>query len=325
MCTSLIGEDGLEIQPWATPEVGPRSVRIDVRAMSVNFPDVLMTRGLYQARSEPPFVPGSECSGVVAEVGAEVSGLAVGDRVLAMPGVGAFATQVVVSPPTQQVHRIPDEIPFDEATAFNLTYGTAYHGLLRRGRLEAGESVLILGAAGGCGSAAIQVAKAVGARVVAVAGGAQKCALAESLGADAVIDHTTTASLSDAVKERTDGRGVDVVFDPVGGPDLREPLRSLAWNGRYLTIGFASGDIPTLKINQTILKGVSIVGVGYGMSAILDPAANAEDMAQLFAWYREGLVRPAIGHRFSFDDAADAVRLVHDRRAVGKVVIEVPA
>jgi NADPH2:quinone reductase len=216
-------------------------------------------------------------------------------------------------------------MPFDEAASFTLTYGTAYHGLIRRGRLEAGESVLVLGAGGGCGSAAIQVAKADGATVIAVAGGAAKCALATELGADVVLDHTDLPSLSAAVKEHTAGRGVDVVFDPVGGPDIREPLRSLAWNGRYLTVGFAAGDIPVIKVNQTILKSVSIIGVAYGMSAFLDPAANDEDMAALFAWYRQGLVRPAIGRRFPFTEAADAMRLVYGRGAVGKVVIEVPA
>jgi NADPH2:quinone reductase len=284
-----------------------------------------MIRGLYQFRPEPPFVPGSECAGVITEVGDEVSGLAIGDRILTICGSGAFATEVVATPPSHQLHRIPDEMPFDEASSFNMTYGTAIHGLLRRGGLRAGESVLVLGASGGCGSAAVQIAKAAGATVIAVAGGAEKCELARQLGADAVLDHQNIGSLSQAVKELTDGRGVDVVFDTVGGADVREPLRSLAWNGRYLVIGFASGDIPTLKANQAILKCISIVGVAYGMSAILDPQANVEDFAQLFDWYRQGKVAPAIGHRFPLADTAEALRVVHERRALGKVVIEMPA
>ena len=325
VCTALTGEDAIEVGAWTPPPVGPGGIRIDVRAASVNFPDVLVTRGLYQQRAEPPFVPGSECAGVVAAVGPEVSGVAVGDRVLALVGSGAFSTEAVATPPFQHVHRIPDEMPFDHAAAFDLTYGTSYHGLVRRGQLRAGESVLVLGASGGCGTAAVQIAKAMGCTVVGVAGGDEKCALVRSLGADVVLDHQAVGSLSEAVKEATGGRGVDVVFDTVGGADAREQLRCLAWNGRYLVIGFAGGEIPVVKVNQTILKGISVVGVAYGMSAIIDPAANAEDFAQLFAWYRQGLVTPAIGHRFTLEQAADAMRVVHERKVLGKVVIEVGA
>lgn len=325
VCTDLSGEGAIELRDWPVPRPGPGAVRIAVRAASVNFPDVLMARGLYQSRMEPPFVAGMECAGVITEVGADVTGLAVGDRVLAVVGAGGFATEAVAAPPLQQVHRIPDEMPWDEAAAFNITYGTAVHGLLRRGGLRTGESVLVLGASGGCGSAAVQIAKAAGARVIAVAGGEEKCELARRVGADAVLDHRALTSLSAAVQEHTEGRGVDVVFDTVGGADVREPLRCLAWNGRYLVIGFACGEIPAIKTNQTILKNISIVGVAYGMSAIADPPANAEDFAQLFAWYRQGLVRPAIGHRFPLADAAEAMRVVFERRALGKVVLEMPA
>jgi NADPH2:quinone reductase len=325
VCTELIGETGLELREWPSPaSIGVTAVRVAVRAASVNYPDVLMIRGLYQAKFEPPFVPGSECAGVITQIGSDVTDLAVGDRVLTVPGVGGFATEVVASPPHQQVHRIPDEMPFDQAASFCITYGTAYHGLIGRGGLTRGESVLVLGAAGGCGSAAVQVAKAAGAVVIAVAGGAEKCALATELGADHVIDHQTCESLSTAVKELI-GDGVDVVFDTVGGPDAREPFRCLAWTGRYLVIGFASGEIPAMKVNQTILKGISVVGVAYGMSAVKDPAANAEDVARLFDWYRQGLVTPAVGARFPLAAAADALRVLQERRALGKVVIEMPA
>jgi NADPH2:quinone reductase len=284
-----------------------------------------MVRGLYQARLEPPFVPGTECAGVITEVGPDVAGFALGDRVLALVGTGGFATEAAATPPVQQVHRIPDEMGWAEAAAFNLTYGTGIHGLIRRGGLRTGESVLVLGAGGGCGSAAVQIAKAVGATVIAVAGGDDKCDLCRRLGADVVLDHRAMTSLSSAVRESTAGRGVDVVFDTVGGSDARELLRCLAWNGRYLVIGFTSGEIPLIKANQTILKSVSVIGVAYGMSAIADPLGNAEDFGQLFAWYREGLVTPAIGHRFPLADAADAMRVVFERRALGKVVIEMPA
>jgi NADPH:quinone reductase len=326
VCTELCGESGLELQEWEPPELSPGAVRIGVRAASVNFPDVLVIRGLYQAKMEPPFVPGTECAGVVTDVGTHVGqAIQLGDRVLTVLGSGAFATEVSATPPWQQLHKIPDEMSWDEAASFNITYGTGIHGLLTRGRLEADESVLITGAAGGCGSAAVQIAKAQGAKVIAVAGGDEKCEFVRAMGADTVIDHRQTSDLPAAVRACTDGRGVDVVFDPVGGTDVRDNLRSLAWNGRYLVVGFASGDIPTIKANQTIVKGISIVGVAYGMSAVHDPTANRADFDQLFAWYRQGLLIPAIGRRFSLTDAPEAMRTVSERRAMGKIVIEMPA
>lgn len=325
VCTALTGEGAIEVQDWPVPECGPKQLRIAVRAASVNFPDVLIVRGQYQQRPDPPLVPGSECAGTVTEVGAEVSGYAVGDRVLTLLGSGAFASDVLVTLPFQQPHRIPESMSWDHAAAFNLAYGTGYHGLIRRGGLKAGETVLILGAAGGCGSAAVQIAKAAGATVVAVAGGVEKCDLARRLGADVVIDHQRCESLSAAVKSETAGRGVDVVFDTVGGGDIREPMRCLAWDGRYLVVGFAGGDIPTVKANQLILKGISLVGVAYGMSAILDPQAHAEDFRQLFKWYAEGLVTPVVSARFDLSETADALRVLYERRALGKVVIEMPA
>ncbi len=325
VCTELSGEGAIELREWPVPDPGPGALRVAIHAASVNFPDVLMVRGLYQTRMEPPFVAGMECAGVVTEVGSDVAEFAVGDRILAVAGAGGFATEAVVTPPAQQVHRIPDEMTFADAAAFDITYGTGYHGLIRRGGLRAGESVLVLGAAGGCGTAAVQIAAAAGATVVAVAGGPEKCALARELGADIVLDHHEVESLSAAVKAQTGGRGVDVVFDTVGGTDAREQLRCLAWNGRYLVIGFASGDIPVIKANQTILKCISVIGVAYGMSALADPVANSEDFAQLFRWYREGRVHPAISHRFPLADAARAMSVVYERQALGKVVIEMPA
>jgi NADPH2:quinone reductase len=323
VCTKIGGEEYLEVRDdWPVGECGPNQVRISVRAASVNFPDVLVIRDLYQMKLEPPFVPGNECSGVVTEVGADVEGTEVGDRVLALLGSGAFAQEVVATRPWMQVHRIPDGMPWEEAAAFNLAYGTAALGLAR-GEVQPGETVLVLGAAGGCGSAAVQVAKAMGATVIAVAGGADKTAFCAGLGADHVVDHQRIESLSSVVKALTGGRGVDALFDPVGGADGRENLRCLAWNGRYLVVGFAGGEIPSVALNQTILKSVSLVGVAYGASAIVDPAGNRALFDQLFAWYREGLVHPVISQRYSLDDAADAIRLMGGRGAIGKVVIEI--
>lgn len=324
VCTALTGEDGLEIRELPARSPGAGEIRIAVRAASVNYPDVLMTRGQYQASAEPPFVVGTECAGEIVEVGPDVAGFGPGDRVLALVGTGAFATEAIARPGQAQVFRIPDSMPWAEATSFNLTYGTAYHGLIRRGGLVAGETVAITGASGGCGSAAIQVAKAAGAgTVIAIAGGKAKCDLARSLGADVVIDHTETPGYSGAVRDATRTFGVSVFFDPVGGADIREALRSIAWGGRYLMIGFAGG-IPVVRLNQTILKNISLVGVAYGMSAILDPQANGEDWEQLFRWYDEGKVEPAVGHVYPLARAAEAMRAVYERRAVGKVVIEMP-
>ncbi|MBH0776658.1 NADPH:quinone oxidoreductase family protein [Nocardia bovistercoris] len=322
VCVELTGEDGIEIADWPVPPVGDRDIRISVRAASVNFPDCLMVRGQYHFRPDLPFVPGSESAGIVTEIGAAVTGFRGGDRVLALNGFGAFASDVVVSN-AMPVYRIPEAMSFDEGSAFLMTYGTSYHGLVRRGGLRAGESVLVLGATGGCGSAAVQIAKAAGATVVAVAGGEAKCAAARELGADVVIDHRTTSSLSESVRDATGGRGVDLVFDPVGGEDIREPLRCLAWDGRYLVIGFAGGGIPVVRLNQTILKSISLIGVAFGASVIKDPEAGAADFAQLSRWYEEGSVRPLVGARFPLERTADAMRVVHERRAIGKVVVTV--
>lgn len=321
VCRELGGEHLLELdEQWSVGPCGPSQVRIDVRAASVNLPDTLVIRGLYQYKPDLPFVPGNECAGVISEVGRSVDGLAVGDRVLALLGTGAFADEVVVTTPPAQVHVIPADMSWDDAAAFNVTYGTAMHGL-RRGNLRAGETVLITGAAGGCGLAAVQIAKAMGAHVVAVAGGPAKTGLAASMGADATIDHQLGEPVEDQVRVLTDGRGADVVFDTVGGTDVRGLLRSMAWNGRYLVVGFAGGEIPVFKANQTILKSISIVGVAYGASAIVDPAANRDDFRQLFEWYRLGAIKPHVGHRFTLDQAAEAIGVVGQRRAMGKVVI----
>jgi NADPH2:quinone reductase len=321
LCTKIGGEEFVEVGDWPSEPCGPKQVRLDVRAGSVNFPDVLMIRDLYQMKKEPPFVVGSEASGIVSEVGSDVTDVAVGDRVCGITGSGAFAQEALVPTPPLQLHRIPDEMPFDQAAAFNLTYGTAGHSW-DRGHLQPGETVLVLGAAGGCGSAGVQIAKAMGATVIAVAGGEEKVALCKELGADHVIDHQQVDAIAPVVKELTDGHGVDVLFDTVGGADVRDYLRCLAWNGRYLVVGFASGAVPTIGLNQTILKSISVVGVAYGASVIADPQMNRDLMSRLFGWYRDGKLTPHIGHRFPLEQGADALRVVWERRAVGKVVVD---
>jgi NADPH2:quinone reductase len=330
VCVSLTGEDGLEVRS-DHPEPGelrPDQVRIAVEAASVNFPDTLITRGEYQVRSEPPFVLGNECAGTLTQIGADISGYAIGDRVLALTGTGAFAEIVDVVPGVHQVHRIPAQMTFEQAAAFNLTFGTAGHGLIQRGHVQPDETVLVTGAAGGCGSAAVMVARALGARVVATAGGPEKANLAAELGADDVIDHHTLdgeRALSERVKALTAGRGVDVVFDNVGAQrgsdDVRDLLRCLAWHGRYLVVGFAGGGIPKVALNQTILRSISLVGVAYGASAIVAPATNRALFTQLFDLFERGRIAPYIGRTFAFEQAPDAVRTVRDRTALGKTVI----
>jgi NADPH2:quinone reductase len=320
VCRNLIGEDGLAFEEQPAPECGPGQVLVRTHCVALNFPDVLITRGKYQIKLDPPFIPGSELAGEVMAVGEGVDDVAPGQRVLAMTGFGAFAGEVSVVPPMQQVMAIPDAMNFDDAAAFNMVYGTAMHGLRQRGNLRSGETLLVLGAAGGCGSAALQIGKAMGARVIAGASTPEKCALAQAMGADEVINYHDE-DLRERSLALTDGKGVDVVFDPVGDELFRPALRSLAWNGRYLVIGFAGGEIPRLGINYTILKSISVIGVAYGMSAIADPGMNHENFDQLFRWYGEGRLKPHIGRTCSCDEMPDALREMYAGQALGKTVV----
>ncbi|MFT4615533.1 MAG: NADPH2:quinone reductase [Bacteroidia bacterium] len=321
VCTQLTGEDGLVFQ--AQPEVpcGPGQVLVQSRCAALNFPDVLITRGKYQMKLDPPFIPGSELAGDVLAVGEGVEGLVIGQRVLAMTGFGAFAQQVLVSPPMQQVMPIPDAMSYAQAASFNMVYGTAMHGLQQRGNLRAGETLLVLGAAGGCGSAAVQIGKAMGARVIAGASSDEKCELARQSGADDVINYTTQ-DLRDSVMALTDGKGVDVLFDPVGDALFNSAKRCMGWNGRYLVIGFAGGEIPQMGINYTILKSIAVVGVAYGMSAIADPAMNARNFEQLFDWFEQGLLKPALGKTYACGQLPDALREMGAGQTLGKTVVE---
>jgi NADPH:quinone reductase len=321
VATTLDGEDGLEIQDLPSPPCGPEQVRIVNHAAALNYPDVLITRGRYQLRLDPPFVPGSECAGVVSEVGSGIDSIAVGDHVLTVAGVGTFADEVVVAPSVQQVHAIPADMSFVEAAGFGMVYGTAMHGLRQRGALQHGETILVLGSSGGCGGAAVGVAAAMGARVIAGASSSEKCAAATRLGARETIDYAS-GNLHALVMELTDGTGVDVVFDPVGGALFEQARRCVAWNGRYLVIGFASGDIPVMPANYPLLKSMSLVGVAFGMSAIKDPVMNTANFRQLFDWFAAGDLRPHVGDMVAFDELPRACADLYAGRAVGKTVIE---
>ena len=318
MCESLDGVDALKWRELPTPEPGPGEVRVAIQAASLNFPDSLTIVGKYQFKPELPFVPGSEFAGRVDAVGAGVTHLKPGDPVAGLASSGGFASHACI--PAARVLPLPPDVDLVDAAAFAFTYGTSQHALLDRGALKAGETVLVLGAAGGVGTAAVQIAKAAGARVIAAASSDDKCAFLAQLGADATINYTSTP-LRDALKTLTDGKGPDVVYDPVGG-DLAEPaFRAIAWRGRYLVVGFAGGSIPALPFNLALLKGAAVVGVFWGEFTRREPKAFAADIAKLLQWYREGKVKPVIDRRLPMRELPAAYARMASRQVQGKVVL----
>ncbi|MES2128765.1 MAG: NADPH:quinone oxidoreductase family protein [Pseudomonadota bacterium] len=317
-------------QAWGMPDTlviedlpdcvpGPGQVAIDVHAAGVNFPDVLIIQGKYQFKPELPFTPGSELSGTVRAVGDGVSAYRVGDRVIAFTSQGAFAQQVVV--PVAGLMPMPAGMDFDVAAAITLTYGTSHHAVVDRAALKAGETMLVLGAAGGVGLAAIEIGKALGARVIAAASSDEKLAVCKEHGADALINYTRD-DLREAIKQATEGRGPDVIYDPVGGAYSEAAFRSIGWRGRYLVVGFANGDIPKLPLNLTLLKGAALVGVFWGEFAKREPKANLAAMRQLLGWLAEGTIRPHISGRYALAETAQALNDMAARKVTGKVVIE---
>jgi len=318
LCETLEGIDAMRMQELPAPQPGPGQVRVAVAAASLNFPDLLIVEGKYQFKPELPFVPGAEFSGTVEAVGEGVRGLAVGDRVAAIGSTGGFATHAIVE--ATRTWKLPEGFDIEDAAAFAFTYGTSYHALMDRGALRAGETVLVLGAAGGVGSAAVQIAKAAGARVIAAVSTAEKAQRCLEIGADAAIN-LAAEPIRDALKAHTGGRGPDVVYDPVGG-DLAEPVfRSIAWRGRYLVVGFAQGTIPALPFNLALLKGASVVGVFWGDFVRREPQAYLADMNQLLQWYAQGRVRPVIDQRLPMAELPAAYRRMASRQVVGKLLL----
>ena len=318
LCENPIGVEALRWKELPTPEPKADEVRVEIRAASLNFPDLLIVQNKYQMKPPLPFVPGSEYAGVVEAVGADVTHVKTGDAVAAFGGTGGFGTHAIVK--AALVMPLPAGFPFDDAAAFVLTYATTHHALLDRAALKAGETVLVLGAAGGVGTAAIQIAKAVGARVIAAASSDAKCTFCKGLGADATINYTS-ANLRDEIKALTGGKGPDVVYDPVGG-DLAEPVfRSIGWRGRYLVVGFAQGGIPAVPWNLALLKGASIVGVFWGEFARREPQANAAALAELARWYAEGKVKPVIDQRLPMQQLPQAFARMGTRQVRGKLVM----
>ncbi|MFN0186508.1 MAG: NADPH:quinone oxidoreductase family protein [Aquabacterium sp.] len=318
ICPQPTGLDSLQWQELPTPAPGPGEIRVAIRAASLNFPDILTVQGKYQFKPEPPFTPGSEYAGTVDAVGEGVIRLKVGDRVAAMGSTGGFGTHAVVA--ADRAMPMPADFSFEDAAAFAMTYGTSHHALIDRGQLKAGETVLVLGAAGGVGTAALQIAKAAGARVIAAASSDAKCAVLRDLGADATINYSS-GNLRDAIKAATGGKGPDIVYDPVGA-ELAEPVfRSIGWRGRYLVIGFAGGNIPALPLNLMLLKGASVVGVFWGDYVRREPQANAAGMAELARWYTEGKIKPVIDQVLPMSRLHDAYARMGSRQVIGKVVL----
>ncbi|HEY2559375.1 MAG TPA: NADPH:quinone oxidoreductase family protein [Caldimonas sp.] len=318
LCENPIGVEALQWKELPTPEPKAGQVRVAIAAASLNFPDLLIVQNKYQMKPPLPFVPGSEYSGTVDAVGSGVTHLKVGDAVAAFGGTGGFATHAVVD--AALVMPLPAGFAFDEAAAFILTYATTHHALVDRGQLKAGETMLVLGAAGGVGTAAIQIGKVLGARVIAAASSDEKCDLCRSIGADVAINYAK-GNIRDELKQVTAGKGPDVVYDPVGG-DLAEPVfRSIAWRGRYLVIGFAQGGIPALPLNLALLKGASIVGVFWGEFARREPKANAAALAELARWYAEGKVKPVIDRRLPMRELPAAYERMGSRTVRGKLVM----
>jgi NADPH2:quinone reductase len=318
LCENPTGVDAVTWKELPTPRPGAGEVRIAIKAASLNFPDLLIVQNKYQTKPPLPFVPGSEFAGVIEAVGDGVKHLKPGQAVAAFSGTGGFATHACVS--AAVVMPLPAGFAFDDAAAFVLTYGTTHHALVDRAALKAGETLLVLGAAGGVGTAAIQIGKAVGARVIAAASSDEKCALCREIGADETINYTST-NLRDALKSMTGGKGPDVVYDPVGG-DLVEPVfRSIAWRGRYLVIGFAQGGIPSLPLNLPLLKGASIVGVFWGEFARREPQANARALGELAQWYAQGKVKPVIDQRLPMNALPQAFQRMGTRQVRGKLVL----
>ena len=318
LCENPTGVDALSWKELPTPAPKAGEVLIEIKAASLNFPDLLIVQNKYQMKPALPFVPGSEYAGVVQAVGEGVEDLKVGQHVACLSGTGGFATHTIA--PAALCMPLPPGFSFVDAAAFIMIYATSHHALLDRAQLKAGETVLVLGAAGGVGTSAIQIAKAAGARVIAAASTDEKCALCTSIGADATINYSTE-NLRDAIKALTNGKGPDVIYDPVGG-DFTEPaFRSIAWRGRYLVVGFASGPTPSLPLNLPLIKGASIVGVFWGGFAKAEPKANAAMMGELASWYAQGKIKPVIDRTMPMAELKAAYAHMGSRGVKGKLVM----
>ena len=318
ICTALTGLDSLAVQTLPDPVPGSHEVVVDVSHCGLNFFDTLIIRGQYQFKPEPPFSPGGELAGRIAAVGSDVRNFKIGDRVAAYVTYGACRSKVAL--PASRVVHIPDGVSAANAAGLFVTYGTSLYALKDRGHLKAGETLVVLGAAGGAGLAAVKIGKLLGARVIACASSPDKLALAKAAGADEVFDYTQE-NVKDGIRRLTGGRGADVIYDPVGGEMAEQALRAIAWKGRFLVIGFASGTIPKIPLNLTLLKGCDLVGVFWGAFAEHEPEANAANNAQLLSWTAQGKIRDEADEIVPLDHAADAIARIAARQAKGKIIV----
>jgi NADPH2:quinone reductase len=321
VCEAWGPPSSLQLRDVPSPIPGPKQVLVRTRAAAVNFPDALIIAGKYQAKPPFPFSPGGELSGEIIACGDEVKRLAIGDKVVGVTAFGAYAQEVLVD--ATNVISLPRDTSDDDlelAGSFVLTYGTSLHALKDRAQAQANETLLVLGAGGGVGLAAVEIGKLLGMRVIAAASTAEKLAAARERGADETIDYSS-GDLRERIKALTEGRGVEVVYDPVGGDFSEQALRSVAWRGRYLVVGFAAGDIPKIPINLLLLKGSSLVGVFWGDFVRREPALNAQNMTQLFSWLRDRKIHPLISRRYPLSQAGKALDALLGREAVGKLVV----
>lgn len=318
VCNAYGPPEALTIAQIDDPSAGDGEILIDVAAAGINFPDILSIAGTYQVKTPPPFVPGNEAAGTVTAVGSGVTRFAVDDKVIIATRGNAFAEKCVAHEATAM--HLPDGLSFEQGAGFSVTYGTSYHALKQSADLQAGETVLVLGAAGGVGITAVEIAKAMGAKVIAAASTDEKLAFAKDAGADETINYSDTP-LKEAVKKMTGGDGVDVVYDPVGGALAEQAFRATAWHGRYLVIGFASGDIPTFAANIALLKEASIIGVWWGTWAAKNPALQMQNVQEMAAMMAAGKLTPRVTESYAFDDFVEAFKAITERRALGKVIL----
>ncbi|MBK0328468.1 NADPH:quinone oxidoreductase family protein [Rhodobacteraceae bacterium F11138] len=326
LSTAPGGPETLELTELPDPQPGKGELLIRVHAAGVNFPDTLIIRDLYQMKPPRPFAPGGEIAGEVVGLGADVQGFALGDRVLALSGFGGFATHLAID--AQRAIPIPDSMSYEDAACFIFTYGTSHHALKDRAAIKPGESLLILGAAGGVGAAAIELGKAAGAKVIAAVSSPDKAAFCREIGADETLvyprdlDRDAQKALSGEIKSLAGKDGVDVVYDAVGGDYAEPAIRALAWGGRFLVVGFPAG-IPSIPLNLTLLKGSQIVGVFWGASTVKDPKGHMQNVRELFQMYAAGKIKPRISARYPLAQAAEALTLLQDRKAMGKIVLHI--
>jgi NADPH2:quinone reductase len=318
VCKAFGPPESLAFEDVPSRPLGKNEVRIAVKAAGVNFPDTLIIQGKYQLKADPPFTPGAEVAGTVLEAGEKVKNVIAGDGAVALVPTGGYAEEVVA--PAEMVMPLPRGMDFKDAAGFPMIYGTSYHALKQRAQLKPGETLLVLGAAGGVGLAALQLGKLMGARVIAAAGSDDKLAFCKQQGADEVVNYAKE-SLKEAVKKLTRGQGADVIYDPVGGELTQDCFSCINWNGRHLVVGFAAGKIPEVALNRLLLKGAAAVGVFWGAFVAREPKLNWENFQQLFAWYAEGKLKPHVSKAYPLAQAATALRDMMERKVTGKVVL----